>query len=117
MNIAILNKEGVIINVVISSGSHPESHVVLNSYSTQWIGDKYSTEVEEQDRVNHHIRIEKDWRNFELERTGLLVQEPDHPYMQQLLDYRVKLREYDSKEGFPFCERPEPAVTSNGNPI
>lgn len=46
------------------------------------------------------------WRDSELKRTDNLALLPDYPYMTELIAYRVELRDYPSKTGFPNCDRP-----------
>lgn len=114
--VAILDDKSLITNVILKSMIE-EGDIVINDYSTQWIGDTWSEEQEKTDIVNRDIKLAKDWRDEELSRTGLLVQEPDHPYMNELLEYRKRLRAYDQEEGFPYCDKPQPALTTHGKEI
>tara|TARA_R110000803_G_scaffold201694_1_gene266546 strand:+ start:592 stop:801 length:210 start_codon:yes stop_codon:yes gene_type:complete len=44
---------------------------------------------------------ERLWRNDELARTDILVATPDHPERENLLAYRVLLRDWPLTENFP----------------
>lgn len=46
------------------------------------------------------------WRNEELQRTDILVAIPDHPQREDLLAYRIALRDWPSTSDFPET-RPE----------
>lgn len=46
------------------------------------------------------------WRNEELQRTDILVAIPDHPQREDLLAYRIALRDWPSTSDFP-ATRPE----------
>jgi len=41
------------------------------------------------------------WRNEELQRTDILVAIPDHPQREDLLAYRIALRDWPSTSDFP----------------
>ena len=41
------------------------------------------------------------WRNAELTRTDILVAIPDHPQREDLLAYRIVLRQWPSTDSFP----------------
>jgi len=41
------------------------------------------------------------WRNSELTRTDILVAIPDHPQREDLLAYRIVLRQWPSTDSFP----------------
>jgi len=50
------------------------------------------------------IGRERAWRDSELIRTDELVKLPDYP--DDLLPYRILLRDYPNESGFPNNERP-----------
>ena len=41
------------------------------------------------------------WRDAELARTDILVAIPDHPQREDLLAYRIVLRQWPSTDSFP----------------
>jgi len=43
----------------------------------------------------------KQWRDAELARTDILVAIPDHPQREDLLAYRIILRQWPSTDAFP----------------
>ena len=55
-------------------------------------------------------REERNWRDAEIERTDKLVILPDYPAVDDLLLYRMELRDYPAQTDFPNGTRPEEGV-------
>jgi len=115
--IAIL-KDGIIDSVAVGSdewaASLSEETVNITGKTYVGIGWHYSngefTDQEgrtiEEFKASEKTRMEREWRDSELQSTDYIVPLTDHPQHAAYITYRQELRDYPSQPDFPNGERP-----------
>jgi hypothetical protein len=100
-------------NYIVSDVNHeiidaPINHKFEDEISDLfWNGEELILDTNNNDAIlDIKIRLEKQWRDSELERTDKFATIKDMPYYYAHISYRQALRDYPSTEDFPNGERP-----------
>lgn len=105
MNITILNKATDL--PLLTSRTSPiegdwvEIREGKSVIKCEWHESETQAELDET-----KTKEERSWRDSELLRTDALILLPDHPKQEELIAYRVLLREYPLTVDFPYGTRP-----------